>query len=302
MARIPKLPSERRGAGNCRRTEQTNGKDYRFNLYTCQHEFENVFWDFQERKRAPSAQLAFQKEAWFFSASYCSKSPAAIRCARLCTRASHALSVSRTMPPQLLALTEGPSILLDKPILLLGRHQECDIQLVSRKVSRRHCCIAQVGDYLVVRDLGSTNGIRINGVRVLEGHLKSGDELTIGSYRYQIRWDAMAPAPPRTGRATSVQRMEDASLPISRSVGDDMLESCEEPVPLAEPPRGPTKLEDNSPRPIPRGADLPSVAQDLDKSVPTERAPRSLILPDEIELAPSSDVLPKGRERPSPPR
>src|SRR5436190_7194505 len=96
------------------------------------------------------------------------------------------------MPPQLVSLTDGPNILLDKPILLLGRHQECDIQLGSRKVSRRHCCIAQVTDYLVVRDLGSTNGIRINGVRVVEGRLRTDDELTIGSYRYRVSWDALA--------------------------------------------------------------------------------------------------------------
>src|ERR1700754_462289 len=95
------------------------------------------------------------------------------------------------MPAQLVALSEGPNILLDKPIMLFGRHPECDIQIESRKVSRRHCCVAQVSDYLVVRDLGSTNGIRINGVRVLEGRLQGGDELTIGSHRYRIRWDVL---------------------------------------------------------------------------------------------------------------
>src|ERR1700720_2149667 len=84
------------------------------------------------------------------------------------------------MPAQLVALNDGPSILLDKPILLLGRHPECDIQIDSRKISRRHCCIAQVADYLVVRDLGSTNGIRINGTRVVEGRLNQGDERVIG--------------------------------------------------------------------------------------------------------------------------
>ena len=56
------------------------------------------------------------------------------------------------MPAQLIAVTEGPNILLDKPILLLGRHPECDIQIDSRKISRRHCCIAQVDDFLVVRE------------------------------------------------------------------------------------------------------------------------------------------------------
>src|ERR1700758_1695375 len=92
------------------------------------------------------------------------------------------------MPPELVALSEGPSILLDKPILLIGRHQECDIQIPSRKISRRHCCIAQVNDHFVVRDLCSTNGVRINGVRVNEGTFKPGDELTIGNFRYQLSW------------------------------------------------------------------------------------------------------------------
>jgi len=90
------------------------------------------------------------------------------------------------MPIHLLSLADGPSILLDKPILLFGRHQECDVQLNSKKVSRRHCCLAQVADYLVVRDLGSTNGVQINGERVDEGALRAGDELTIGNFRYQV--------------------------------------------------------------------------------------------------------------------
>src|SRR5439155_22130360 len=59
----------------------------------------------------------------------------------------------RSMPAHLLSLTDGPSILIDKPILLFGRHEECDVQLNSKKVSRRHCVLAQVGDYLVIRDL-----------------------------------------------------------------------------------------------------------------------------------------------------
>jgi pSer/pThr/pTyr-binding forkhead associated (FHA) protein len=155
------------------------------------------------------------------------------------------------MPPQLLALTDGPNIPLDKPIVLLGRHQECDIQLASRKVSRRHCCIAQVHDYLVIRDLGSTNGIRINGVRVVEGSLKEGDELTIGNHRYQVQWQAQGPAPPPP-RVPAVGR--EASRIIRTPEEDDRLESCDDPVPLAEPssagPREPP------PVPVPRNMEL----------------------------------------------
>ena len=104
------------------------------------------------------------------------------------------------MPAHLLSLTDGPSILLDKPILLFGRHQECDVQLNSKKISRRHCCIAQVGEALVVRDLGSTNGVKINGERVVEGVLVPGDELIIGNYRYQVCGDVIGrPARPIRG-------------------------------------------------------------------------------------------------------
>jgi pSer/pThr/pTyr-binding forkhead associated (FHA) protein len=98
------------------------------------------------------------------------------------------------MPAHLLSLTDGPSILLDKPILLFGRHEDCDVQLQSKKVSRRHCVLAQVNDYLVVRDLGSTNGVRINGKRVYEGKLSPGDELTIGNFKYQICGDVLGRA------------------------------------------------------------------------------------------------------------
>jgi pSer/pThr/pTyr-binding forkhead associated (FHA) protein len=124
-----------------------------------------------------------------------------------------------SMPPQLVALTEGPNIPLNKPIVLLGRHQECDIQLGSRKVSRRHCCMAQVNDYLVVRDLGSTNGIRINGTRVIEGVLRPGDELTIGNQRYQVMWVETPPlvlhGPPGAAPPIKVDpRVESSEIPV----------------------------------------------------------------------------------------
>src|SRR5262245_17835575 len=137
------------------------------------------------------------------------------------------------MPAQLVALTEGPSILLDKPIMLFGRNPECDIQIDSRKVSRRHCCIAQVNDYLVVRDLGSTNGIRINGVRLLEGKIRHGDELTIGSHRYKVSWDGADAG--AGNRAVPAAEMAPANRTVPEPEEDDMLEECDEPIPLPEP-------------------------------------------------------------------
>src|SRR5437016_14255779 len=99
------------------------------------------------------------------------------------------------MAAQLIALTDGRVIQVDKGILVIGRHVECDVQILSPKVSRLHCCIALVGNYLVVRDLNSTNGIRINGVRVIEGRVGAGDELAIGTHRYRVRGDELARSP-----------------------------------------------------------------------------------------------------------
>jgi hypothetical protein len=92
------------------------------------------------------------------------------------------------MPTRLVALDEGTDIVLDRPMLVVGRHPQCDARLDSIRVSRRHCCMTQdkeSGD-VIVRDLGSTNGIRINGQRLEWGKLRHGDELSIAHIRYRM--------------------------------------------------------------------------------------------------------------------
>ncbi len=133
-----------------------------------------------------------------------------------------ARAVNQPVYPNLVSLTEGTNIPLEKPIILVGRHQECDIQIPSRKISRRHCCIALISDHLVIRDLGSTNGIRINGIKVVEGNLQPNDELTIGNMRYQVRWGAVPEAAPGKNAVM-------AAKPIVSTE-----ESLEEPMPLSE--------------------------------------------------------------------
>jgi predicted component of type VI protein secretion system len=139
------------------------------------------------------------------------------------------------MPAQLLSLSDGPSLLLDKPILLVGRHEECDIQLNSRKVSRKHCVIAQVDEVLVIRDLGSTNGVRVNGVRVEDGTLRTGDELMIGNFRYKVHVDQRREVATPGNLPGANARSSQEKLAVSE---DDLLEAAEEPVPLPEPMPG----------------------------------------------------------------
>ena len=89
----------------------------------------------------------------------------------------------------LLALSVGPDIPVDRGSVMVGRHPQCDVRLDSPRVSRRHCILTFEGPDVVVRDLGSTNGIIINGVKVTEGRLHPGDELVIGNFRYQVCGD-----------------------------------------------------------------------------------------------------------------
>ena len=90
------------------------------------------------------------------------------------------------MPARLVALDEGSDIALDRSMVVVGRHPLCDVRLDSLRISRHHCCMTQDKDEVVVRDLGSTNGIRINGERVERGRLRTGDELSIAHIRYRL--------------------------------------------------------------------------------------------------------------------
>ena len=89
----------------------------------------------------------------------------------------------------LMPVEDGRPVVLDKAVLFFGRHPECDVVLNrSRKVSRKHCCVAQVNHQVLVRDLGSMNGVTVNGQRVRsQAPLSVGDELVIGDVAYFLR-------------------------------------------------------------------------------------------------------------------
>jgi pSer/pThr/pTyr-binding forkhead associated (FHA) protein len=84
---------------------------------------------------------------------------------------------------------KGLKIPVDKAIIFIGRHPDCDIVITrSRTISRKHCAIVQVNDSLVLRDLGSTNGVRVNGKLVKkEARFTAGDTVTFGDLDYNVK-------------------------------------------------------------------------------------------------------------------
>lgn len=67
--------------------------------------------------------------------------------------------------------------------MLLGRSRECDIRIDDPNVSRRHAELRREDGGWVVADLGSTNGVKLNGRRVESARLAPGDEIVLGVTR-----------------------------------------------------------------------------------------------------------------------
>ena len=83
-----------------------------------------------------------------------------------------------------------PEILLRIPAgatKTIGREAKADFVVDAALVSRVHCRLASADDeQLTVEDLGSTNGTLVNGERVDQSVLRTGDTLTIGRVTFTI--------------------------------------------------------------------------------------------------------------------
>ena len=104
--------------------------------------------------------------------------------------------MSARLVPLSLGPADAPVISLQRPVILVGRHPECDVRIDVPQVSRRHCCLALASERVMIRDLGSRNGVRVNGRVVEESILRPGDEVAIAQFLYRLEGDTPAPAPP----------------------------------------------------------------------------------------------------------
>jgi predicted component of type VI protein secretion system len=82
----------------------------------------------------------------------------------------------------------GDPILLLQEKLLIGRRSSCDICLPRSNVSSHHCELELQNGYWHVRDLGSTNGVKVNGERTLGSPLMPGDEVQIAKSCFRIQY------------------------------------------------------------------------------------------------------------------
>jgi hypothetical protein len=85
-----------------------------------------------------------------------------------------------------LVLPTGERVVLGEQVISVGRMPESNIVLADPNVSRNHAEIRPRGTGYVIVDLNSTNGTRVNGVRVQEQDLNDGDELSFGNTRMRF--------------------------------------------------------------------------------------------------------------------
>ena len=146
---------------------------------------------------------------------------------------------------------EGQFAAVDQDRFVIGRVSKmCDLTIVDVNVSRQHCAIERRDDAYYVVDLGSTNGVIVDGKRVNNHRVEEGDVLVLSSHRLHASFD-----PPSMEEPPIVQRnpLAEARLPQVtgklRPVGGEVIS---EPEPEPEPePLQPIVTEEPAPKVAP---------------------------------------------------
>ena len=90
---------------------------------------------------------------------------------------------------ELIPVGGGDPIPLLKESLLIGRRESCDVVLRFSNVSGQHCQLSLESGYWFVQDMGSQNGTKVNGNRVMRKRLDPGDKLSVAKHTYEVAYN-----------------------------------------------------------------------------------------------------------------
>jgi pSer/pThr/pTyr-binding forkhead associated (FHA) protein len=90
------------------------------------------------------------------------------------------------MRAQLIPADGGTPVTLGKELTVVGRNVGCDLRLDHKSVSKIHCVLVKTDGLILLRDLGSTNGTRVNGTRVRRAALLPNDQIHIASFHFRV--------------------------------------------------------------------------------------------------------------------
>ncbi len=162
--------------------------------------------------------------------------------------------------------------------VVIGRGKDCNLQVLSNDVSRRHCQLVIGESEVAVRDLGSGNGTLINSQKTVpnvDTPLISGDIVRIGPLVIKVEFEYSTSQPVQSEPVEAVS--EEALPEVSRSA----IESAAEP--LLEP------ADDEELLPAADDELLPA-----DDEVSDDAAPEPLLVPDNADFADEAVVAESG--------
>src|SRR5690349_3849801 len=138
------------------------------------------------------------------------------------------------MRAQLVPLDGGPAIDVVKDLTVVGRKEDCDLRLEHKSVSKMHCVIVKTDGLLLLRDLGSTNGTRVNGTRVRRAALLPNDQVAVAHFKFRVQ---LGPDEEPAGRPhdhTQALDQEEVARLLRRKAGgtERAAEIDEPPEPL----------------------------------------------------------------------
>jgi pSer/pThr/pTyr-binding forkhead associated (FHA) protein len=125
-----------------------------------------------------------------------------------------------------------------KPLVVIGRGEDCDLQIPLENVSRRHCEIALSEEEVKVKDRASSNGTYVNNKRVNECALRAGDRLVIGPIVFTVQINGapeeIAPTKTRAEKA-SEEKAADEIVELEADTAEGELEDDIFAAAVAEP-------------------------------------------------------------------
>src|SRR5437667_2861174 len=128
------------------------------------------------------------------------------------------------MRAQLMPLDGGSPVDVGKEMTLIGRQNECDVKLDHKSVSKMHCVLVKTDGLLLLRDLGSTNGTRVNGTRVRRAALLPNDKLSVANFHFRVMFGAALAALEQTDATQRIDAKEMqqalAAQPMADSAAD----------------------------------------------------------------------------------
>jgi pSer/pThr/pTyr-binding forkhead associated (FHA) protein len=139
------------------------------------------------------------------------------------------------MRAQLLPLDGGEPVDITKDLIVVGRKEECDLRLNHKSVSKLHCILVKTDGLLLLRDLGSTNGTRVNGTRVRRAALLPNDQLTIANYKFRVHLGPDEPDPSVRSASEHTQRIEAMDADMLRKLREKGT-AAEDDEPSLRPP------------------------------------------------------------------